>query len=69
MQDVGERIVEQILVGLPERDRQALVRFYVHGEPADVVCRETGLSEAEFQQIRTRAKDRFLALAREGARS
>jgi hypothetical protein len=69
MQDVGARIVEQILVGLPEQDRQALVRFYVHGEPADVVCRETGLTEGEFQQIRTRTKQRFLALAREGTRS
>jgi DNA-directed RNA polymerase specialized sigma24 family protein len=69
MKEGGARIVEQVLVGLPEQDRQALVRFYVGGEPADVICREMGLSEGEFQQIRTRAKDRFLALAREGTRT
>jgi RNA polymerase sigma-70 factor (ECF subfamily) len=64
MQEGGARIVEQILVGLPERERQALVRFYVHGEPAEVVCREMGLTEGEFRQIRTRAKRRFLVLSR-----
>jgi hypothetical protein len=69
MQEGGARIVEQILVGLPEQDRQALVRFYVHGEPADVVCREVGLSEEQFRRIRTQAKQRFLALARGGTRS
>ena len=65
MHEKHARIVEQILAALPERDRQALVRFYVHGEPADVVCREAGLTEAQFRLIKTRAKQRFLALARE----
>jgi hypothetical protein len=64
MQKGGARIVEQILVGLPERERQALVRFYVDEEPADVVCREGGLADAEFRQMRRRAKNRFLALPR-----
>jgi DNA-directed RNA polymerase specialized sigma24 family protein len=64
MQEKNARIVEQILARLPARDRQALVRFYVHGEPADVVCREAGLTEGEFRQIKTRAKASFLALAR-----
>jgi DNA-directed RNA polymerase specialized sigma24 family protein len=68
MQEGGARIVEQIIVGLPERERQALVRFYVGGEPAEVVCREVGLAEAEFRQMRRRARNRFLALAREGTK-
>jgi DNA-directed RNA polymerase specialized sigma24 family protein len=68
MQEGGARIVEEVLVGLPERDSQALVRFYVHGEPANVICRELGLTEAELHGIRTRAKHRFLALAREGTK-
>jgi hypothetical protein len=62
------RIVAQILKALPERDRQALVRFYVGAEPADVVCREAGLTEAQFQLIKTRAKHRFLALATESTK-
>jgi RNA polymerase sigma-70 factor (ECF subfamily) len=64
MQEKSARIVEQILAGLPEQERQALIRFYVHGEPANVVCRETGLSEGEFRRIKTRAKRRFLVLSR-----
>jgi DNA-directed RNA polymerase specialized sigma24 family protein len=64
MQEKNARIVEQILAGLPARDRQALVRFYVNGEPADVVCREAGLTEGEFRLIKTRTKASFLARAR-----
>jgi DNA-directed RNA polymerase specialized sigma24 family protein len=57
------RITEQILAGLPERDRQAMVRFYVRGEPADVVCRELGLTEEAFRLIKSRAKAAFRNLA------
>jgi RNA polymerase sigma-70 factor (ECF subfamily) len=64
MQLKDARIVEQILAALPERDRQALVRFYVNGEPADLVCREAALTETEFRLLKSRAKARFLALAR-----
>jgi hypothetical protein len=64
MQAKNARIVGQVLAALPARDRQALVRFYVHGEPADAVCRATGLTEGEFRLIKTQAKASFLALAR-----
>jgi RNA polymerase sigma-70 factor (ECF subfamily) len=64
LQQKNTQIVEQILAALPERERQALLRFYLAGEPADVVCRETGLSESEFRRIKTRAKRRFLVLSR-----
>jgi RNA polymerase sigma-70 factor (ECF subfamily) len=64
MQEEAARVVEQILAALPERDRQALLRFYLAGEPADVVCQKTGLSEGEFRRIKTRAKRRFLVLSR-----
>jgi DNA-directed RNA polymerase specialized sigma24 family protein len=64
LQQKNTQIVEQILAALPERERQALVRFYVHGEPADVVCREEGLTETQFRLIKTRAKASFLALVR-----
>jgi RNA polymerase sigma factor (sigma-70 family) len=69
MAEKDARIVEQILAALPEQERQALVRFYVHGEPTDVVCRELGLSEEQFRRIRRQAKERFLALAQEVTRS
>jgi RNA polymerase sigma-70 factor (ECF subfamily) len=68
LQQKNTQIVEQILAALPERERQALVRFYVHGEPADVVCRQAGLTEAQFRLIKSRAKQRFLVLARESTK-
>jgi DNA-directed RNA polymerase specialized sigma24 family protein len=64
MQEKHARIVQQILSALPERDRQALLRFYLRGEPAEVVCRETGLTETEFRRVKSRTKARFLSLAR-----
>jgi hypothetical protein len=64
LQEKNARIVEQILAVLPDRECQALVGFYVHGEAADVVCRQAGLTEEEFRLIKTRAKARFLALKR-----
>jgi len=68
LQQKNTQIVEQILAALPKRERQALVRFYVHGEPADVVCRRAGLTEAQFRRIKSRAKQRFLALARKSTK-
>jgi DNA-directed RNA polymerase specialized sigma24 family protein len=64
LQQKNTQIVDQILAALPERERQALVRFYVHGEPVDVVCRQAGLTEAQFRLIKTRTKASFLALVR-----
>jgi DNA-directed RNA polymerase specialized sigma24 family protein len=64
MPQKNARIAGQILAGLRARERQALVRFYLHGEPAEVVCREMGLTKAEFRRIKTLAKASFLDLAR-----
>jgi hypothetical protein len=67
--DKNARITGQILAGLTERDRQAMVRFYVRGEPADVVCGELGLTEEAFRLIKSQAKAAFLHLARTQARA
>jgi PAS domain-containing protein len=57
MQEKHARIVEQILAGLPERDRQALIRFYVHGDPADdPATREDAASTVDvFTEVRREA--------------
>jgi hypothetical protein len=61
---MNPRIAKEILAALPERDRLALVRFYVHGETSEAICREAGLTEEEFRLIKARAKAGFLALVR-----
>lgn len=49
----------KILAALSGRDRQALVRYYVHQQPAVQVCRDLGLAESEFQCLRASVRARF----------
>jgi len=44
------------------RDRSLLVRYYLHDEDKQVICRELGLSEPTFDVALFRARSRFLAL-------
>jgi hypothetical protein len=64
MLEKNARIAAEVLAALPKRERHALVRFYVHAEPGDAVCRQAGLTEEQFRRIKARAKASFLALAR-----
>jgi RNA polymerase sigma-70 factor, ECF subfamily len=49
----------------PARDRELLVRFYLHEEEKDDLCREFGLSERHFNRVIHRARDRFRVLLRQ----
>jgi hypothetical protein len=44
---------------LRERDREILLRFYVHGEQAEQIRREMQLTETQFRLIKSRAKLKF----------
>lgn len=41
------------------RDRELLVRFYLHEESKEDLCREFGLSDLHFNRVIHRARDRF----------
>jgi len=61
--DSASTLVRRLLVELKsDRDRQALIRFYLHEEPKDRICAEFKLSETQFNLILFRARDRMRTL-------
>jgi RNA polymerase sigma-70 factor, ECF subfamily len=56
-------LVHRLLIELKsERDRQALVRFYLDEEPKGLICADLRLSESQFNLILFRARDRMRTL-------
>jgi RNA polymerase sigma factor (sigma-70 family) len=49
----------RILNGIPKRDRELLIRFYLKEQTPEEICRELGLTETQFRLIKSRAKARF----------
>ncbi len=45
-----------------ERDREVLVRFYLHDEAKDLICRELQLTHQHFNRVIFRARVRFREL-------
>jgi len=67
--DLGKEraaIAKMVLAELPERDRTALIRFYVHGHDSREICRDLGLTEDQFHAIKARVKRRFTELRKQG---
>jgi len=46
----------------PVRDRELLIRFYLHEESKETLCRVFGLTERHFNRVIYRARDRFRTL-------
>jgi RNA polymerase sigma factor (sigma-70 family) len=58
-------LVRRLLVELKsERDRQALLRFYVKEEPRDRICAELKVTETQFNLILFRAREQMRTLLR-----
>ena len=70
--DPERRVIEQenqdvalrMLGGLPPRDREVLVRFYLQEQTAEEICRDLNLTETQFRLIKSRAKARYGELGR-----
>jgi RNA polymerase sigma-70 factor (ECF subfamily) len=61
--DSAASLVHRLLVELKsDRDRQALVRFYLEEEPKEQICASLKLSELQFNLILFRARDRMRSL-------
>jgi len=52
-------VAMRILRSIPERDREVLVRFYLHEQRPNQICRELKLTDTQFRLIKSRAKARF----------
>jgi RNA polymerase sigma factor (sigma-70 family) len=55
----GHDVAMRVLNGLPPRDREVLVRFYLREQGADEICRDLNLTETQFRLIKSRAKARY----------
>ena len=60
--------INAALAEMSDRDCQILRSFFLQEKDKDVICRETGLSEAQFRVALFRAKDRFRKIYRQGVK-
>lgn len=59
------KCVRELMAQLPtSRDREVLMRFYLHEEPKASVCKDLELSGLQFNQVLWRARQRFGAILR-----
>jgi DNA-directed RNA polymerase specialized sigma24 family protein len=54
-------IASRILAAMSARDREVLMRFYRHGQAAERIQADLGVTETEFRRIKSRAKASFTA--------
>jgi RNA polymerase sigma factor (sigma-70 family) len=59
IQRQNTEVALRILNSIAKRDRDVLIRFYLHEQPAEQICREMELTETQFRLIKSRAKARF----------
>ncbi len=57
-------LARRVLNSLKKRDREVLIRFYLKEQEPGEICRDLGLSATQFRLIKSRAKARFVALAK-----
>ena len=57
-------LMKSALGALSERDRDILVRFYLHEQPQEQICREMSLTETQFRLLKSRAKAKFGEIGR-----
>lgn len=61
------RWMSDLLRSLAPRYREVLIRFYLHEEAAEEICREMGLTADQFRLLKSRAKARFGEIGRRQA--
>jgi len=51
--------MREVLREMSNRDFEVLSRFYLREQPPEQVCAEMGLTEVQFQLVKSRAKARL----------
>ena len=59
MERQNQEVALRVLKGLPKRDREVLVRFYLDEQTPEQICRELKLTDTQFRLIKSRAKARY----------
>lgn len=52
-------LMKSALAALSQRDRDILVRFYLHEQTQEEICNEMDLTETQFRLLKSRAKAKF----------
>jgi RNA polymerase sigma-70 factor, ECF subfamily len=58
----NKAVATRVLAAMPPRDREVLIRFYLHEHDAKEIQQDMGLTETQFRLIKSRAKARFTSL-------
>jgi RNA polymerase sigma factor (sigma-70 family) len=64
IEEQNSEVAMRVLRSLPERDREVLIRFYLHEQSADQICAALSMTETQFRLVKSRAKSRYGELAR-----
>ena len=54
-----ETVIIELLAGLPSKDRQALLRFFVDGQPKEVIESSFGIDGERFRELRRSVEAAF----------
>jgi RNA polymerase sigma-70 factor, ECF subfamily len=57
-----KRIAVKVMMGLPVRQREMLIRFYIREQTAEQIQAEMSLTATQFRLVKSRAKARFAEL-------
>ena len=57
-------LMKSSLEALSQRDRDILIRFYLHEQPQEQICEEMSLTETQFRLLKSRAKAKFGEIGR-----
>lgn len=60
----NQDLAMRVLNSLKRRDREVLIRFYLKEQEPGDICRDLALSATQFRLIKSRAKNRFVQLAK-----
>jgi RNA polymerase sigma-70 factor (ECF subfamily) len=60
----NRKIIQETLRALPERQREILIRFYIHEHSPEKICSEMQLTSTQFRLLKSRAKARFALVGR-----
>lgn len=55
----NKEVAIRVLAALPGQHREVLMRYYLHGQPRELIQAEMGLTATQFRLIKSRAKAAF----------
>ena len=64
IQKQNKSLAMRVLLSLHQRERDVLIRFYIDEQSPERICRDLALTANQFRLIKSRAKARYVELAK-----